>query len=96
MARRRAHQRVPPGHAHLGGLAEITDDVAFLPAFANVTAIRTTGGLVLVDTESSAFVALANHDEVRGWRTQRLQTAVYSHGHIDHVFGVGVWEGRGR
>ena len=26
---------------HLGGLAAITDDVVFLPAFANVTAIRT-------------------------------------------------------
>ncbi len=26
---------------HLGGLAEICEDVVFLPAFANVTAIRT-------------------------------------------------------
>ena len=76
---------------HLGGLAEITDDVAFLPAFANVTAIRTSDGLVLVDT-GSAFVAQAIHDELRRWTTQRLHTAVYSHGHIDHVFGVGVWE----
>ena len=29
---------------HLGGLAEISDDVAFLPAFANVTAIRRRTG----------------------------------------------------
>jgi glyoxylase-like metal-dependent hydrolase (beta-lactamase superfamily II) len=75
---------------HLGGLAEISDDVAFLPAFANVTAIRTGDGLVLVDT-GSAFVAQAIHDELRRWTSQRLHTAVYSHGHIDHVFGVGVW-----
>jgi glyoxylase-like metal-dependent hydrolase (beta-lactamase superfamily II) len=75
---------------HLGGLAEISDDVAFLPAFANVTAIRTPDGLVLVDT-GSAFVAQAIHDELRRWTSQRLHTAVYSHGHIDHVFGVGVW-----
>jgi glyoxylase-like metal-dependent hydrolase (beta-lactamase superfamily II) len=75
---------------HLGGLAEISDDVAFLPAFANVTAIRTPDGLVLVDT-GSAFVAEAIHDELRRWTSQRLHTAVYSHGHIDHVFGVGVW-----
>ncbi|HEY2508444.1 MAG TPA: alkyl sulfatase dimerization domain-containing protein [Streptosporangiaceae bacterium] len=76
---------------HLGGLAEICPDVAFLPAFANVTAIRTADGLVLVDT-GSAFVAQANHDELRRWTDQRLHTAIYSHGHIDHVFGVGTWE----
>jgi glyoxylase-like metal-dependent hydrolase (beta-lactamase superfamily II) len=76
---------------HLGGLAEITDDVVFVPSFGNVTAIRTADGLVLVDT-GSAFVAQAIHDELRRWTAQRLHTAVYSHGHIDHVFGVGVWE----
>jgi glyoxylase-like metal-dependent hydrolase (beta-lactamase superfamily II) len=77
--------------AHLGGLAEICDDVVFLPAFANVTAIRTGDGLVLVDT-GSAFVAQSIHDELRRWTAERLHTAIYSHGHIDHVFGVGVWE----
>lgn len=76
---------------HLGGIAEITGDVVFLPAFANVTAIRTAAGLVLVDT-GSAFVAQAIHDELRRWTAEPLHTAVYSHGHIDHVFGVGVWE----
>src|SRR5271169_4616237 len=76
---------------HLGGLATITDDVVFVPAFANVTAIRTPDGLVLVDT-GSAFAARAIHDELRRWTTERLHTAVYSHGHIDHVFGVGTWE----
>jgi len=76
---------------HLGGIAEITNDVVFLPAFANVTAIRTSAGLVLVDTGSS-YVAQAIHDELRRWTSQPLHTAVYSHGHIDHVFGVAVWE----
>ena len=76
---------------HLGGLAEITGDVVFLPAFANVTAIRTQDGLVLVDT-GSAFAAQAIHAELRRWTSERLNTAVYSHGHIDHVFGVGAWE----
>jgi glyoxylase-like metal-dependent hydrolase (beta-lactamase superfamily II) len=76
---------------HLGGLAEICADVAFVPAFANVTAIRTPDGLVLVDTGSS-IAAQAIHDDVRGWTDQRLHTAIYSHGHIDHVFGVPVWE----
>ena len=75
---------------HLGGLAEICAGVAFLPAFANVTAIRTADGLVLVDT-GSAFVARAIHDDLRRWTGERLHTAIYSHGHIDHVFGVPVF-----
>jgi alkyl sulfatase BDS1-like metallo-beta-lactamase superfamily hydrolase len=77
--------------SHLGGLAEICDGVAFLPAFANVSAVRTQDGLVLVDTGSS-LAATAIHDDLRHWTDQRLHTAIYSHGHIDHVFGVPVWE----
>ncbi len=76
---------------HLGGLAEICDGVAFVPAFANVTAISTDDGLVLVDTGSS-IAAAAIHEDLRRWSDQRLNTAIYSHGHIDHVFGVPVWE----
>lgn len=76
---------------HLGGVAEICDGVAFTPAFANVTAISTGDGLVLVDT-GSALVAQAVHDDLRRWSGERLNTAVYSHGHVDHVFGVPVWE----
>jgi glyoxylase-like metal-dependent hydrolase (beta-lactamase superfamily II) len=75
----------------VGGLAEICQDVAFVPSFANVTAFRTADGLVLVDTGSS-FVAQAVHEELRRWSPDRLNTAVYSHGHIDHVFGVPAWE----
>jgi len=74
-----------------GTMAEICEDVAFVPAFANVTAIRTPDGLVLVDT-GSVFAAQDIHAQLRGWADQRLHTAIYSHGHIDHVFGVGPWE----
>ncbi len=75
---------------YLGGLAEICDGVAFVPSFANVSAFATGDGLVLVDTGSS-FLAGQIHEQVRGWSGERLHTAVYSHGHIDHVFGVPVW-----
>ena len=77
--------------SHLGGLAEICDGVAFVPAFANVCAFATPDGVVLVDTGSS-FTARAVHEELRRWTGQRLNTAVYSHGHIDHVGGVRAWE----
>jgi alkyl sulfatase BDS1-like metallo-beta-lactamase superfamily hydrolase len=82
---------VHPVGGFLGGLAEIDDGVAFVASFGNVSAVATEDGLVLVDTGAS-FVADAVHETVRGWSAQRLHTAVYSHGHIDHVFGVGVWE----
>ena len=80
-----------PVGGYLGGLAQPADGVAFVPSFANVSAFSTSDGLVLVDTGSS-FVAQAVHDELRRWSPERLNTAVYSHGHIDHVFGVPVWE----
>jgi len=79
----------PFGHA--GGLAAIAEGVAFVPSFANVSAFATDDGLVLVDT-GSAFLAQMVHEEIRGWNADRLDTAVYSHGHIDHVFGVPVFE----
>jgi glyoxylase-like metal-dependent hydrolase (beta-lactamase superfamily II) len=74
-----------------GGLAEIGDGVAFVPSFANVSAVATEDGLILVDTGSAPLAALV-HKELRRWSAGRLHTAIYSHGHIDHVFGVGVWE----
>ncbi len=80
-----------PVGGYLGGLAEPTPDVAFVPSFANVSAFSTEDGLVLVDT-GSTFVASAVHRQLRQWSAGRLNTAVYSHGHVDHVFGVPVWE----
>ena len=76
---------------HIGGFVEITDGVGFCPSFANVSAFTTGDGLVLVDT-GSAPLAQVVHDDIRTWSPARLHTAVYSHGHIDHVFGVPVWE----
>src|SRR5712691_3306944 len=37
-------------------------------------------------------MAASVHQELRRWTSERLHTAVYSHGHIDHVFGAAVWE----
>jgi alkyl sulfatase BDS1-like metallo-beta-lactamase superfamily hydrolase len=74
-----------------GGLEELADGTAFVPSFANVSAFATDDGLVLVDTGSKMF-ARSVHAELRRWRADRLHTAVYSHGHIDHVFGVPVFE----
>ena len=72
-------------------LEEVADGVAFVASFANVSALTTEDGLFLVDTGSQALAGEV-HDQIRGWSTDRLHTAVYSHGHIDHVFGVPRFE----
>jgi len=78
-----------------GNLVEVMDGVAFIPSFANVSAFKTEDGLVFVDT-GSAFVASSIHEEIRRWTADRLDTAIYSHGHIDHVFGVPVFDEEAR
>src|SRR3954465_14099331 len=74
-----------------GQVAEVSDGCAFVPSFANVSAVATDDGLVLVDTGSQLFARVAL-DELRRWSTDRVHTAVYSHGHVDHVFGVPLLE----
>ena len=76
-------------------VTEVADGVSFVRSFANVSAFATGDGLVLVDT-GSPFFATSIHDRLRGWSAGRLHTAVYSHGHIDHVFGVGPFEEEAR
>src|SRR5436305_14298687 len=74
-----------------GSVAQVAEGCAFVPSFANVSAVATDEGLVLVDTGSQLF-ARAALDELRRWSTDRVHTAVYSHGHVDHVFGVPLLE----
>ena len=70
-------------------LEELAPGVAFFKAFVNVTAVKTGEGLVLVDTGSYHPVAhQRSFDAVRGWSGERLHTAVYTHGHVDHAYGL--------
>ena len=78
-----------------GVLAELDGDHAFVAAFSNVAAFSTVDGMVLVDT-SSPFLAGRVHDVLREWRGDPLHTAVFTHGHIDHVFGVERYEADAR
>jgi alkyl sulfatase BDS1-like metallo-beta-lactamase superfamily hydrolase len=72
-------------------LEEVAPGIAFIPAFGNVSAFSCEEALVLVDT-GNQVLAGANFEKVRGWTDLPLATAVYTHGHIDHVFGLGPWE----
>ncbi|MEY2419857.1 MAG: hypothetical protein QOG90_2537 [Actinomycetota bacterium] len=75
----------------VGGLEEVAPNTGFVPSFANVAAFATAEGLVLVDTGSS-FRAKAVHDDIRTWNNAALHTAVFTHGHVDHCFGVPIYE----
>ena len=75
-------------------LEEVADGVAMVSSFANVAAVDTGAGLCLLDT-GSVFAASAARDAIRGWRSERATTAVYTHGHIDHCMGTDVFEADG-
>src|ERR1700722_9774136 len=53
----------------------------------SVTAIRTGGGLVLIDTgnQATAEKVLAL---IRTWNDSPIHTVIYTHGHIDHTGGI--------
>ena len=74
-----------------GGAAKaITDDVIAIHTgylFGNATAIRTSDGLMLVDTGSreTASQTLA---ALRRWDSAPVHTIIYTHGHIDHTWGA--------
>jgi alkyl sulfatase BDS1-like metallo-beta-lactamase superfamily hydrolase len=78
-----------------GELAEVVPGVAFVDAFANSAAVETGEGLVVVDT-SGVFHAKTVHATIRRWSGSRLDTAIFTHGHIDHVFGVDLYEEEAR
>ena len=73
------------------GIEEVAPRTGFVPSFANVAAFDTDDGLLLVDTGSS-FLAGQVHQQIRTWNPQGLHTAVFTHGHIDHCFGVPIYE----
>jgi alkyl sulfatase BDS1-like metallo-beta-lactamase superfamily hydrolase len=83
------HPVLPAG----GRLAEeLQPGVLYLKSMASVTAVDTGDGLVLLDT-GAFFDRDAVFGGVRQWRpTARLAAAVFSHHHVDHVFGTAPFE----
>src|SRR5215468_2836280 len=63
----------------------------FVASFANVAAFDTDDGLVLVDTGSFAL-AERTRAALRGAITAPAHTAIWTHGHVDHCFGVELYE----
>jgi glyoxylase-like metal-dependent hydrolase (beta-lactamase superfamily II) len=70
-----------------GEPAEIAPDVFMYPAFVNTYALKTPAGLLIVDP-GFTHAAGAMREAVRGWSDAPLHSAVYTHGHVDHAFGL--------
>jgi alkyl sulfatase BDS1-like metallo-beta-lactamase superfamily hydrolase len=87
----RASMRDPANHpfAFVDQIEEVAAGVAVYKAFVNVTAVRTPEGLVLVDTGS---FHPAQHQRsfaaVRRYAKDPVHTAIYTHGHVDHAYGL--------
>ncbi len=82
-----AHATVPPFRAEPH---EVAPGVLMLANFANTYAVSTSAGLLLIDPGLQAFSTRV-HDGVRAWSDALLHTVVYSHGHVDHAFGLRAW-----
>ncbi|MEO2168312.1 MAG: MBL fold metallo-hydrolase, partial [bacterium] len=86
--------QVHPGTA-LVGFEELATGLGFMSAFSNVGLLDTDDGLVFLDT-SSLFHAAQLFESVRAWSDKRVHTAVFTRGHVDHVFGLGPFEDEAR
>jgi alkyl sulfatase BDS1-like metallo-beta-lactamase superfamily hydrolase len=67
---------------------ELADGILYYKGISAVTALDTGDSLVLLDT-GARNDADPLYREVRAWRPDRpLAAAIFSHHHVDHVFGV--------
>ncbi|WP_063759090.1 alkyl sulfatase dimerization domain-containing protein [Streptomyces globisporus] len=73
------------------GVLEVMDGVGFHPGFGNVIVFRGDGEIVLFDS-GNPLGASALHSAVRAWSTLPVSAAIFSHGHIDHVFGMAPFD----
>ncbi len=74
-----------------GTLHEVAEGVALIEAFSNVIAFTTGNGLTLFDVSHELFAPTVL-TALRAWTTDHVDTAVYTHGHVDHVTGSGAFE----
>ena len=71
-------------------LSEIGDGVAMVEAFSHCILFATDDGLLAFDTSGPQGGGRVV-EAVRGWRPDRFNTLVYTHGHVDHVGGAGAF-----
>ena len=72
------------------GLESIEEGISFIKGFANTIVLETQEGLVIVDPGGSVDYR-KKYEAIRKATDSPLHTAIYTHGHIDHVFGVSLF-----
>ena len=86
------HEHHPVQPVNHRGAEELDDGVLYVKSIASVSALDTGDGLVMLDT-GGWFDIDHVYDSVRGWRPSTpLAAAVYSHHHVDHIFGTKRFE----
>lgn len=71
--------------------SEVAPRTFFMTAdYVNLTAFETSEGLLLVDTGMVAAGPRV-YQEIRKCTAAPLHTVVYTHGHLDHAFGLRPW-----
>jgi alkyl sulfatase BDS1-like metallo-beta-lactamase superfamily hydrolase len=78
-------------NASAGPAEEVGERVALAEAFSNIVAFDTDDGLVLFDVSHQLFAPGAI-EALRAWSRASVHTAVYTHGHADHVTGAQAFD----
>ena len=73
------------------GIEALDGDLAFISSFANIGAIDSGEGMILIDT-GPHFAASINRDQLRTWSDRPIHAVVYTHGHVDHVLGMALFD----
>jgi len=76
----------------------VAEDIAYIPTrgvVGNVTAVRTSEGLVVFDTGSTG-TARQIYDALHAWDPSPIHTVIFTHGHLDHVMGAELFEEEAR
>lgn len=86
------HEHHPVQPVHGRAAEELDDGLLYVKSVASVSALDTGDGLVMLDT-GGFFDVDHVYDSVRSWRADApLAAAVFSHHHVDHVFGTKRFE----
>ena len=70
-----------------GGPVQVAERTWFQSQMSGVTAFETDVGLVLVDSGTTMF-APALAEKLRSVTSAPVHTAIFTHGHIDHAYGL--------
>lgn len=89
---------IPAWPKPINELAQLARPIWFFNGLSNMVVVETTSGLVILDpgaltpTPSEDGVLLADcqrkYQAVRSLTGKPLHTVIYTHGHLDHIYGV--------